>query len=224
MNTKNRCAGLVVVLFSLSVFGVANADIEFAGVLDAGVTVTQIDSVRITPPNIVFLTPDWDSDSGPVDTFTFNGVPALPDTLVMHGSEQGFPFHKWFVYPKPDTWYMFTIGIVRAKVMFYGDYGGVGESKSMVECQPCLAVNPGVVTAQMMVRLQPVGAGRQVVEIHDVVGNVIRSLDCTAGTDGAAAATWNREDNHGRLVPEGVYFCRHAAADVIAVRKVLVAR
>jgi flagellar hook assembly protein FlgD len=75
----------------------------------------------------------------------------------------------------------------------------------------------------MTVRLQPVGNSRPVVEIHDAVGNVIRSLDCTAGTDGMATATWNREDEFGQLVPEGVYFCRYAAADVIAVRKVLVA-
>jgi flagellar hook assembly protein FlgD len=61
-----------------------------------------------------------------------------------------------------------------------------------------------------------------VVEIHDAVGNVVRSLDCTAGADGVATATWNHEDDHGRLVPEGVYFCRYAAAGGAAVRKVLV--
>ena len=93
----------------------------------------------------------------------------------------------------------------------------------MVECQPCLAVSPSVVTTQMMVRLQPVGSGRPVVEIHDVVGNVIRSLDCTAGTDGIATASWNREDDRGRLVPEGIYFCRYSAAGAVAVRKILVA-
>ena len=79
-------------------------------------------------------------------------------------------------------------------------------------------------TGQMTVRLQPVGTGRPVVEIHDAVGNVVRSLGCIAGSDGIATATWNRKDESGRLVPEGIYFCRHAGADVIAVRKVLVAR
>jgi hypothetical protein len=52
---------------------------------------------------------------------------------------------------------------------------------------------------------------------------LVRSLGCTAGADGAATATWNREDEFGRLVPEGVYFCRYAASDVIAVRKIIVA-
>jgi flagellar hook assembly protein FlgD len=62
-----------------------------------------------------------------------------------------------------------------------------------------------------------------VVDIHDALGNVVRSLECTAGADGIATATWNREDDRGDLVPEGVYFCRYAEAGVIAVRKFLVA-
>jgi hypothetical protein len=107
-------------------------------------------------------------------------------------------------------------------VMFYGDYG-VEESKHGVAPLPSLDVSPSVVTGQMTVRLQHIGTGRQVVEIHDAVGNVVRSLGCKAGTDGVATATWNREDEIGRLVPEGIYFCRYAVSDVIAVRKVLVA-
>jgi len=63
-----------------------------------------------------------------------------------------------------------------------------------------------------------------VVEIHDAVGKLIRTLICAAGANGAATATWNREDEFGRFVPEGVYFCRYAASDAGAVRKVLVAR
>jgi hypothetical protein len=74
----------------------------------------------------------------------------------------------------------------------------------------------------MWVRLQPAGPGRNVVEIHDAVGNVVRSLDCTVGANGLATATWDREDWLGHVVPEGVYFCRYAAAGVVAVRKVLV--
>ncbi len=94
----------------------------------------------------------------------------------------------------------------------------------MVDRPQDLVVRPSVVTGQMTIRLQPIGTGRQVVEIHDAVGNVVRSLYCTAGAGGIAAATWNREDDRGRLVPEGIYFCRYAGAGVTGVRKVLVAR
>jgi hypothetical protein len=113
---------------------------------------------------------------------------------------------------------------VRAKVTFYGDYGGVEESKPVVERRPGLTVSPSVVTQRMVVRLEPAGTERRVVQIHDAVGNLIRSLDFTAAAEGAATETWDRDDESGRRVPEGVYFCRYASAGVISVRKVIVPR
>jgi hypothetical protein len=223
---KNRCAGLVVVLFSLSAFGVASAEIEFSGVIDPQTTVTRIDSVTLRLPDMTFLTPGWGSHF-PYDTFIFSGVPAWPETLRLHGTVQGFPTHKLFIrpHPKPDTWYGLCLSVVRSYVKFYGTgYGAVEEPKPAAPPLPRLAVSPSVVTGQMTVTLQPASPSIPVVEIHDAVGNLVRSLNCTAGTDGAATATWNREDKSGHLVPEGVYFCRYAASDVIAVRKVLVAR
>jgi hypothetical protein len=222
---NSRCVGLVVVLFSLFAFGVANDDIEFVGVLDPKVLIVLADSVELISPDVFFLTPGWGSHP-PMDTFVFTGVSAWPETLVLHGYVGPFAFHKVFVHPhpKPDTWYSLCLGVVVPMVKFYGTgYGGVEEPKPTVTPLPRLTVSPSVVTGEMTVRLQPVGTGRPVVQIHDAAGNVIRSLDCTAGTDGAATATWNRADESGRLVPKGVYFCRYAAADVVAVRKVLVA-
>jgi hypothetical protein len=223
---KNLRAGLVGLLFLLFAFGVTSAEIEFNGVLDPGVTVTIIDSVTMKSPDMTFPTPGWgwDSLATGIDTFVFIGVTAWPETLVMHGTSQGFPFHRLFLDPPPDTWIAMFLGIVIPWVLFYGDYGAVEEPKPVAAAPLQLAVSPSVVTGQMTVRLQPVGTGRQVVEIRDAVGNVIRSLDFTAAAEGPATATWNREDDRGRLVPEGVYFCRYAASDVIAVRKVLVAR
>jgi len=216
---KNRCAGLVIVLVSLLAFGVANAEIEFAGVIDPKTMVTRIDSVELMPQDTTFYTPGWGST--PVDTFIFIGVTAWPESLRLHGTINGFPTHRMFSYPKPDTWYNIDM-VGMTWVMFYGDYG-IEESKPAIMRQPHLTVTPSVVTGQMTVRLQPFGTGRPVVQIHDAVGNLVRSLGCAAGTDDDATATWNREDESGRLVPEGVYFCRYAASDVIAVRKVLVA-
>jgi hypothetical protein len=217
---KNRCAGLVVVLVSLAAFGVAYAD--FDGVIDPQTTVTRIDSVKLTSPNLAFLTAGWGSHL-PYDTFRFTGVPTWPESITLYGTVNSIPANTLIPNPKPDTWYRVGMGAVASLVEFYSHYG-VEESKPAVAPLPRLAVSPSVVTGQMTVRLLPVGTSRPVVWIHDAVGNVVRSLDCTAGTDGGATATWNREDDHGRLVPEGVYFCRYAGADVIAVRKVLVAR
>jgi hypothetical protein len=219
---KNRCSLLAIVLFSLIAFGVANADIEFVGVLDPNSYVLVVDSVNLRKPDTTFFAPGWGSER-PYDTFHFTGVTAWPETIVMNGTESSIPFHKVIVRPKPDTWYNLDFTTLPAKVKFYGTGYGVVESKPAVEL-PQLGVNPSVVTGQMTIRLQSVGTSRPVVEVYDATGNMIRSLDCTSGTDGAATATWNREDDHGCLVPEGVYFCRYAGADVIAVRKVLVAR
>jgi len=214
---KKHYAGLAVVLISLVAFGVANAD--FIGVIDPRTTVTRIDSLVTTSPDMVFPTVGWGTHT-PMDTFTFTGV-SFPATITMHGTVQGFPVHKLFTHPQPDTWFPVSMGVVTSYVWWHGDVG-VAESKSGAEARQRLVVSPSVVTGQMTVRLQPVGTGSAVVDIHDAAGNVIRSLNCTAGASGTATATWNREDDFGRLVPEGVYFCRYAAAGAAAVRKVLV--
>jgi hypothetical protein len=213
-------SGLVMV--SLFAFGVANADIEFGGVLDPRLYVLQVDSVSFTPPDTILLTPGWGTHP-PSDTFHFTGVTVWPETLVLHGTAGPFPLHWPIVRPKPDTWYALGFSTAPPLLWLYGTGYGVEESKPVVAPLPRLTVSPSVVSGELMVRLQPVGAGRPVVQIHDAVGNVVRSLDCTAEAGGVATATWNREDEFGRLVPEGVYFCRYAGADVIAVRKVLVA-
>jgi hypothetical protein len=217
---KKRYAGMVVVLLSVLAFGVANAEIEFGGVLDVGTTVTRVDSVTFTPPDTAFLTPGWGSRA-PLDSHDFIGLAAWPETLVLRGTINAIPFQITLVHPDTSVWY--HIGsVIGPHLKFYGDYDGVEESRPLVERQQLLSVSPSVVVGQMTVRLQPVGASRPLVEIRDAVGNVVRSIDFTAVADGAASAKWNREDYRGRLVPEGVYFCRYAAADIIAVRKVLV--
>jgi len=213
---KKRCTGLAVVLVSLVAFGVANADIR--GVITPGLTVTRCDSVKFKSPDTLFLTPGWGSHT-PEDTFPFLGV-ANPESLSMFGTVNGVFAALRIYHPRPESTYRFGMSVVAPPVKFYGDVG-VEESRSAERLQ-CLAVSPSVVTGQMTVRLQPVGTGTPVVEIHDAVGNVIRSLNCTAGASGTATATWNRRDEFGRVVPEGVYFCRYAAAGAAAVRKVLV--
>jgi hypothetical protein len=221
-NMKNRRGGLVFVLLMLVAFGVANAEIAFGAVLDPRVYVIRVDSANFTPPDTTFLTTGWGADT-PYDTFVFVGVHAWPETLRLHGSLQGIPFHLTYLYPDTGRWYHIGSSGKGPFVKFYGDHGGIEESTSLTERLPRLAVSPSIVTGQMTVRLSPTGSSRPLVEIYDAVGNMIRSLGCTARPDGVATATWNREDEFGRLVPEGVYFCRYAAADVIAVWKVIVA-
>jgi hypothetical protein len=222
---KDHCASLVVVLFSLATIGIGNPVMFKGGVIEPGSSVTRIDSAKMTfhsYPDEIFPTPGWGSHT-PLDTFIFVGVPpAWPETIMLCGTVNSFPVNTRIGNPTDQIWYDVGMGVLHAHVQF-GEYPGVEESKPLAERPLFLVVGPSVVTQKMTIRLQPVGTGRPSVEIHDAAGNVIRSLDCMAGADGIATATWNREDDHGRLVPEGVCFCRYAASDVIAVRKVIVA-
>ena len=216
---KKLCAGLAVVLVSLVAIGIAPAT-DFHGVIDPDGLSMYADSVRASPHDTTFLTPNWGGTL--VDTFDFPDLLNWPTNIVLYGHTALGPNTTTIPNPVIGHWYEVALPGPLLLVMFYGA-GGVEESRPAVESRPCLVVSPSVVTGQMTVRLQPAGMSKPVVRIHDAVGNVIRSLDCTTGPDGVATATWNREDDHGRLAPEGVYFCRHAAAGVVAVQKVLVA-
>jgi hypothetical protein len=218
---KKRCAGSIALLLWLSAFGIAGAQFTFHAVIDPLTTTTRVDSVKLVSPDMTFLTPGWGSRA-PLDSHDFTDVTAWPMSIILYGTINSSPFSKSIYPPELDIWYYLRMSIPSSKVMFWRD-PGVEESKLTVAAPPRLAVSPSVVTRQMTVSLRPVGTGRPIVEMYDATGNVVRSLVCTSGTDGAATATWNREDDHGCLVPEGVYFCRYAAADIIAVRKVLVA-
>jgi len=219
MNT--RCTGLVIALVSLIAFGVANAQITFHAVLDPMTTTTRVDSVKLVSPDTTFLTPGWGSRT-PLDSHDFAAVTAWPMSIILHGTINSSPFSKSIYPPQVDVWYYLRPTVPTSRVLFWRD-PGVEESKPAAERLLCLTVSPSVVTGQMAIRLQHTEMSRPVVRIYDAAGKVVRSLDCTARADGVAGATWNREDEFGRLVPEGVYFCRYPAAGVVAVRKVLVA-
>jgi hypothetical protein len=227
---NNRCTLLAVVLFSLLPFGVANAKTDFHAVLhDYDHIATSMDSAYlIVPPDSpAYATTGWGGTGADYDTFDFpDSLSAWPQRLQLKWTAYGgFLGRRTIQNPLGDTWYALSVIPEGPFVMFYGaGEPSVEELGPVGAPQPCLSVSPSVVTGQITIRLEPVGTAIPVVEIHDAVGNVVRSLACAAGADGIATATWNRKDDRERLVPEGVYFCRYSASDVIAVRKVLVVR
>ena len=222
---NGRCAGLAALVLLLGVIGIADAKTDFHAILHSGATIVLDSAYLIVPPDsLAYPTTGWGVTGGEHDTFDFpDSLDAWPQRVRLKGIEYGFTLRSRIEDPHGHRWYPIDMSM-EGSAMFYGaDEPGVVERRLAEGPLQRLAVSPSIVTGQMTLRVQPVGTGRQVIEISDAVGNVVRSLDCTAGTGGAATATWNREDDLGRLVPEGVYFCRYAAADVIAVRKVLVA-
>jgi hypothetical protein len=227
MNTKKCCCRLALVVLSFVVFSVGNATTSFHGVIKPNGRSVLVDSAYVTaPPQFdTFATPGWMSDSVAIDTFDFPDLGTWPVLVTLLANINGIRVPFMFPSPARDSWYNFMPVPPPPpfpQVMFYGTTG-VEESRSAVEPESRLNVSPSVVTTQMTVRLQRPGPGRPVVEVFDAAGNLIRSLDCTAGANGLAMATWHREDGLGHLVPAGIYFCRYAASGDVAVRKVLVA-
>ena len=221
---KERCAGMAVVLALLVAFGIGMAQQDIHGVLDPKTLGVTIDSVYMVPPDQVFPTTGWAAQGTTLDSFDFPDIPSWPTTLTIYAVIGTFQSTTTIVNPLHQKWY--PLNYMGSRVPFVLFWGAgdpaVEEPRTAVEPPQLLNVSPSVVTGQMTVRLQPMGPGRPAVDIHDAVGNVVRTLECTAGADGRATATWNREDGFGCLVPEGVYFCRYAASGAIAVRKVLV--
>jgi len=221
---KERCGGLAVLVLLLAAFGVGNAQIAFYGVVDPNTHNVLVNSavIFVTPAVDTVLTPDWGGTS--MDTFHFPDIARWPDSVELIGTVNAMPNISMFPSPVPYVWYRFTYGSpIAPMALFYSEASNVEEPKSAPGQLQRLDVSPSVVTSRMVVRVQPLGSDRPVVEVYDAAGNVVRSLNCTAGTNGLAEATWNREDGLGHLVPEGVYFCRYATSEAVAVRKVLVA-
>lgn len=213
---KKRCAGLAVILASLVAIGVANAQTPFHGVINSNTHDVVVNTAILVMGLEVDTLPTlgWGTE-GSMDTFDFPDITRWPDTVVLIGTIDGQLNTSHFPAPVEYVWYRFEYGgIVAPSALFFSQVG-VEESRSAVGPAQRLSVSPTVVTARMTVRVQ--GTGNPMVEVLDAVGNVVRTLDCTDGT-----ATWSREDGLGRLVPEGVYFCRYSTSEAVAVRKVLV--
>ena len=221
---KIRSAGLAAVLLFLVAFGIGNAQTPFSGVINPNTSTVIVDTaiLNVLTATDTFLTTGWSASGTTWDTFAFPDLAAWPSQVTLIGTIQGMPNTSFFTAPLPDTWYRFQFGGIIAPLVQFISQTGLEESRSAFGPLQCLNVSPSVVTGLMSVRLQPAGPGRPVVEIHDAVGNVVRTLDCTVGANGLATATWDRKNWLGHIVPEGVYFCRYAASGVVAVRKVLV--
>jgi hypothetical protein len=214
---KKRCAGLAIVLLSLVAIGVVNAQIPFHGVINSNGFAVDVNTAILVMGSEAdtLSTPGWGTGGG-MDTFDFPDITRWPDTVVLIGTVDGQPNTSHFPMPEENQWYRFEwAGIVAPEAMFFSQVG-VEEPRSAIEARPCLNVSPSVVTGKMTVRVQ--ATGNPTVDVLDAVGNLVRTLNCTDG-----AATWSRDDGLGRLVPEGVYFCRYATSEAVAVRKVLVA-
>jgi hypothetical protein len=67
-------------------------------------------------------------------------------------------------------------------------------------------------------------AGRVVIEIFDVSGRRVRTIEDSNTETGHHSAGWNGRDNHGDLVGSGIYFCRLSFKKECLTRKIILTR
>jgi parallel beta-helix repeat protein len=74
------------------------------------------------------------------------------------------------------------------------------------------------------IHFQVARGGQVVLSIVDAAGRTVRSLVRGEREPGQYSVTWNRTDDHGRIVPDGVYFCTLNVDNKRFCEKVVVTR
>ena len=99
---------------------------------------------------------------------------------------------------------------------------GVGEGLNVLS--PGFVFTAGPNPARSRVRISYATAGTADISIYDANGRPVRSVRSGAAGPGARDATWNLDDDSGRQVARGVYFCRLTAGGTTLSRKLVVRR
>lgn len=220
---KKCCSGLAVVLVSLALFGTGRAQVEFNGVINPNHHSVWVDTVILVvpPANETILPVGWGSDSTAYDTFQFADPLVWPLLVDMRVNVDTLHVQEVFPGPGNGTWYSFSlVPPPPPKVQFYGQTG-VEESGAAIEPRLQLSVSPSVLVDRVTIRAQIAGRGPVRLEIVDAAGNRVRSF---CASNRVVNQVWQGDDDAGRSLPEGLYFCRLAVGEASAVSKVLLAR
>jgi hypothetical protein len=205
---------LVPALLVLAVVQPAAAQIVTTGSLYTAVEPVDVDSAYFAygGQDTWFLTTGWHADPEQTIQFEFPPFAGFPDTVRLAARFSGAPVTKEIVGPNRQVWYQFSPPHEQTCVMFDAP-SGIEEGRHD-PAGPYLAVCPNVVRDAAVIRTS--GAG--LLELVDAAGNAVRTLRA------AATVRWSGEDDSGRRLPEGIYFCRLVRGDESFVCKVIVTR
>ena len=203
-----------VVLALCAVGGTAQADVSIRGVLEAGPQPFAVDSVFMDAGTVQrwFPTAGWSASPMSQDTFNFPPFERWPDMLMISAFVEGQPILQTIPQPERDRWYNLDPPFEQVKVMFQ-QLSGI-EERPACAGRAGLSVQPAVIKDAAVIRA--VGTG--LVEIFDAAGNVVRSF--SAPTE----SRWNGDDQLGRRLATGIYFCRLTSDAGRAVCRVVLAR
>jgi len=225
MIDRDPVRGLVVLLLVAALAPFAHASVQITGVLSTGSHGVIVDTAFITDEGggmYTFPTPGWQGDSLAVDTFAFPPIDYSPMQVDLALTVDGNHILLSIPGPMSDTWYVIPSIPTEAKVKFIWS-SGIEENGRRPSEPARLTVIPGIITGTATVRAGHVGIGRCAAEIYDALGNRVRTL-VLQPSGAAASATWNGDDDRGRRLPEGIYYCRLNDAVGPAVRKLILAR
>jgi hypothetical protein len=205
----------------------AHAAIQITGVLSTGSHVVVIDSLDVMDQGGGFahyLTYGvWGGDTMEVDTFVC--TPPLQDPPLMvamiWGSLDASPFTFSVPAFVPDSWFVIPSDPQEAMVKFDTGYvTGVAEQVRPGFARAGLTANPSIVRTGTTVRAEHVAGTNCAFVFFDAAGNRVRTLR-TQTLAGTASATWTGEDDFGRRLPEGIYYCALDGAANPSVRKLI---
>jgi hypothetical protein len=208
----------------------AHAEIRTTGVLSTGSHRVVIDSLEIMDVGggiARYRTAgEWSGDTMVVDSFVCTpGMGFFPMLVMTWGSLDGSPFTRPIPSILPDTWYIINSAPQEAKLWFHWiDTVGVKEHSRQVLERAGLTVSPSIVRAGTTIRAERVAGPSTAFLFFDAAGNRVRTLKTQASPAGAASATWNGEDDLGRRLPEGIYYCRLDDAASPSARKLILSR
>jgi hypothetical protein len=89
---------------------------------------------------------------------------------------------------------------------------------------PGCVFSAGPNPARSFVRFSYAAAGTVDIRIYDADGRLVRSALSDASSSAVRHATWDLDDNTGRQVARGVYFCKLTAGGTTLQRKLVVER
>ncbi|MBN2538019.1 PQQ-binding-like beta-propeller repeat protein [candidate division WOR-3 bacterium] len=93
--------------------------------------------------------------------------------------------------------------------LFGGAAAGVAEESPVPDAtRPTLAAGPNPFGSRVAIRYTLAQDGPVSLSVHDIAGRVVRQLHASGAKRGTYSVGWDGTNGRGRMLAEGVYFCR----------------
>jgi hypothetical protein len=115
-------------------------------------------------------------------------------------------------------------GYRNAMVIRLGDDSGSGVEPAAVPAGLTLTASPNPFTGNVRIRFTLDRKSKAEINIYDVAGRLVRNVSTGTLYPARHSFEWDGKDEHGTVVPPGVYFCRLSACGEDVTGKVVFTR